>query len=97
MLTDDEKFLFKQDLKIPDVKKFTAQNARDIVAVGFDPKKTFMFSDFEYMGGAFYENTIAVSKYITTNQSKSVFGFDDAYAPPRSSLQLPSSLTKVLK
>ncbi|EPS36224.1 hypothetical protein H072_10287 [Dactylellina haptotyla CBS 200.50] len=78
MLTDDEKFLFKQDLKIPDVKKFARQNAKDIIAVGFDMKKTFVFSDFDFMGGAFYENVMAVAKCITTNQSKSVFGFDDS-------------------
>ncbi|KAF3922425.1 hypothetical protein AA313_de0205306 [Arthrobotrys entomopaga] len=78
MLTDDEKFLFKQELKIPDVKKYTKQNAKDIIAVGFDPKKTFIFSDFDFMGGAFYENVMAVAKCITTNQSKSVFGFDDS-------------------
>ena len=82
MLTDDEKFLFKQELKIPDVKKYARQNAKDIIAVGFDPKKTFIFSDFDFMGGAFYENVMAVAKCITTNQSKSVFGFDDAYVPP---------------
>lgn len=78
MLTDDEKFLFKQELKIADVKKFTRTNAKDIVAVGFDVKKTFIFSDFDYMGGAFYENVITIAKYITTNQSKSIFGFDDS-------------------
>lgn len=78
MLTDDEKFLFKQELKVPDVKKFTKANAKDIIAVGFDVKKTFIFSDFEYMGGAFYENVITIAKYITTNQSKAVFGFDDS-------------------
>ncbi|KAI5845440.1 hypothetical protein BZA05DRAFT_150407 [Tricharina praecox] len=78
MLTDDEKFLFKQQLTIPDVKKFTRQNAADIIAVGFDVKKTFIFSDFDFMGGAFYENVVKVSRCITTNQAKSTFGFTDA-------------------
>jgi len=82
MLTDDEKFLFRQQLTIPDVKKFTRQNAADIIAVGFDVKKTFIFSDFDFMGGAFYENVVKVSRCITTNQAKSVFGFTDAYVPP---------------
>ncbi|KAI9805629.1 MAG: tryptophan--tRNA ligase [Piccolia ochrophora] len=58
MLTDDEKFLFKPNLSIDDVIKFSKQNARDIVAVGFDPKKTFIFSDLEYMGKAFYQNVV---------------------------------------
>ncbi|KAI5779742.1 hypothetical protein EDC01DRAFT_292853 [Geopyxis carbonaria] len=77
MLTDDEKFLFKQNLTVPDVKAFTRRNAADIIAVGFDVKKTFIFSDFDYMGGAFYENVVKVSRCITANQSKSAFGFTD--------------------
>lgn len=78
MLTDDEKFLFRPSLTVPDVKKFARQNAGDIIAVGFDVKKTFIFSDFDFMGGAFYENAVKVSRCITTNQAKSAFGFTDA-------------------
>jgi len=77
MLTDDEKFLFKQNLTVPDVIKFSKQNARDIIAVGFDVKKTFIFSDFEFMGGAFYENVVKISRCITTNQSMNTFGFGE--------------------
>jgi tryptophanyl-tRNA synthetase len=77
MMTDDEKFLFKQGLKVEDVKGFTRTNARDIIAVGFDVKKTFIFSDFDYMGGAFYENVVRISRCITANQSKACFGFTD--------------------
>ena len=79
MLTDDEKYLFKQKLEISDVKKFTRENAADIIAVGFDIRKTFIFSDFDFMGGAFYENVVKVSKCITGNQSKAAFGFTDMY------------------
>jgi tryptophanyl-tRNA synthetase len=77
MLTDDEKFLFKPNLSIDDVINFSKQNARDIISVGFDPKKTFIFSDLEYMGGAFYQNVVRVSRCVTANQSKAIFGFDD--------------------
>lgn len=62
MLTDDEKFLFKQDLTIEDTLRFSESNAADIIAVGFDPKKTFIFSDFEFMGGAFYKNVVRLSR-----------------------------------
>ena len=79
MLTDDEKYLFKQNLTIPDVRKFSRENAADIIAVGFDVRKTFIFSDLEYMGGAFYENVVKVSRCITGNQSKGAFGFTDMY------------------
>jgi tryptophanyl-tRNA synthetase len=77
MLTDDEKFLFKPHLTIEDVIGFSKQNARDIIAVGFDPKKTFIFSDLEFMGKEFYHNVVRVSRCVTANQSKAIFGFDD--------------------
>ena len=51
-LTDDEKFLWK-DLKLADTKKLAKENARDIIALGFDVNKTFIFSDFETGGGKF--------------------------------------------
>jgi len=49
-LTDDEKFLFKSNLTLEDVKRFSRANARDIIAVGFDMSKTFIFSDLDYVG-----------------------------------------------
>lgn len=48
-MTDDEKFLWK-DLKLEEYRKFTKENAKDIIAVGFDINKTFIFSDCEYIG-----------------------------------------------
>ncbi len=48
-MTDDEKFLWK-DLTLEDAHRLTYQNAKDIIAVGFDPRKTFIFSDLEYVG-----------------------------------------------
>lgn len=77
-LTDDEKFLFKQKLKIEDVKQFARQNTRDIIAVGFNPENTFIFLDLEYMGGAFYENVVRTLRQITTSTAKAVFGFNDS-------------------
>ncbi|KAI9780116.1 MAG: tryptophan--tRNA ligase [Peltula sp. TS41687] len=78
MLTDDEKFLFKHNLTIDDVIRFSKENSKDIIAVGFDPNKTFIFSDLEFMGGSFYENVVRVSRCVTANQSKAIFGFDDS-------------------
>jgi len=74
-LTDDEKFLFK-DLKLNDAKKLALENAKDIIALGFDMNKTFIFSDFMHIGGAFYENMIDIMKHVTFNQVKGIFGFD---------------------
>ena len=74
-LTDDEKFLWK-DLKLPDAKKLAVENAKDIIALGFDVEKTFIFSDFGTVGGKFYENMVDVMKHVTFNQVKGIFGFD---------------------
>ena len=77
-LKDDEKFLFKPSLTVEDTKKFAFMNARDIVSVGFKPEKTFILSDFNYVGGPFYENVVKISRQITINQAKATFGFNDS-------------------
>ncbi|KAJ7684551.1 hypothetical protein DFH06DRAFT_10435 [Mycena polygramma] len=77
-LTDDEKFLFKHELKVEQTKAFARQNARDIIAVGFNPERTFIFSDYSYVGGAFYENVSKISRQITYSQAKATFGFTDS-------------------
>ncbi|KAJ7581505.1 tryptophanyl-tRNA synthetase [Mycena floridula] len=77
-LTDDEKFLFKHELKVEQTKGFAIQNARDVIAVGFDINKTFIFSDYAYVGGAFYENVSKISRQIPYNQAKATFGFNDS-------------------
>lgn len=48
-MTDDEKFLWK-DLKVEEALRLTYENAKDIIALGFDVDKTFIFSDMEYIG-----------------------------------------------
>jgi len=77
MLTDDEKYIFSEKNTIEGVKSYTDKNVRDIIAVGFDPKKTFIFSDYDYMGGAFYRNVTRISKHVTLNVARAVFGFND--------------------
>jgi tryptophanyl-tRNA synthetase len=52
-------------------------NIADIVACGFIPEKTFIFSDLDYVGKAFYRNVVLMAKSMTVNQSKGVFGFTD--------------------
>jgi tryptophanyl-tRNA synthetase len=78
-LTDDEKFLFKHELKAEQTMAFSKQNARDIIAVGFNLEKTFIFSNFEYVGGPFYHNVVKISRQITFSQAKATFGFHDSY------------------
>ncbi|KAI0927966.1 tryptophan--tRNA ligase [Taiwanofungus camphoratus] len=77
-LTDDEKFLFKHELKPEQTYEFSKRNARDIIAVGFKLEKTFIFSDYDFVGGAFYRNISKISRQITINQAKATFGFNDS-------------------
>lgn len=77
-LTDDEKFLFKSNLTLSDVEKFGLENAKDIMAFGFDPKKTLIFRNLQYMNPGFYHNVVRISRQITFNQAKGTFGFNDS-------------------
>lgn len=47
---DDEKYLFKHELKLDQVQQFMRKNARDIIACGFNLEKTFIFSNLAYVG-----------------------------------------------
>lgn len=48
-LTDDEEVLWK-DLTVEQSMKLARENAKDIVAIGFDVNKTFIFSNLDYVG-----------------------------------------------
>uniref|UniRef100_A0A8P4K2E4 Tryptophan--tRNA ligase, cytoplasmic n=1 Tax=Dicentrarchus labrax TaxID=13489 RepID=A0A8P4K2E4_DICLA len=78
-LTDDEKYLWK-DLTLEDCHHFAVENAKDIIACGFDVNKTFIFSDLDYMGASpeFYRNVVKIQKHVTFNQVKGIFGFTDS-------------------
>ena len=82
MLTDDEKFLHNAKLSLKECRKFAMQNAMDIIAIGFDIKKTFIFADSKFIGSgfseAFNENVLEMSKRTTANQIRGTFGFTDS-------------------
>lgn len=78
-MSDDEKYLWK-DLTLEQVYSYTLENAKDIIACGFDVNKTFIFSDLDYMGMSpgFYRNVVKIQKHVTFNQVKGIFGFTDS-------------------
>uniref|UniRef100_A0A8C9QD00 Tryptophan--tRNA ligase, cytoplasmic n=1 Tax=Spermophilus dauricus TaxID=99837 RepID=A0A8C9QD00_SPEDA len=78
-MSDDEKYLWK-DLSLDQAYSYTIENAKDIIACGFDINKTFIFSDLEYMGmsSGFYKNVVKIQKHVTFNQVKGIFGFTDS-------------------
>ncbi|ESO09258.1 hypothetical protein HELRODRAFT_73874 [Helobdella robusta] len=77
-LTDDEKFLWK-DLSIEEANRLAYENAKDIIACGFDESKTFIFSDIDYIGQSsdFYKVICRIQKSVTFNQARGIFGFSD--------------------
>lgn len=82
-LTDDEKYLWqkdatKKDNSLEHYHSLAIENAKDIVALGFDVNKTFIFSDLDFVGGDFYTNVLKVQKHVTFNQVKGIFGFDES-------------------
>lgn len=81
MLTDDEKFLHTPKLTLKECRNFALENALDIIAIGFDPAKTFIFADTDFIygghGAAFGYNILEIGKKTTNNQIKGTFGFND--------------------
>jgi hypothetical protein len=80
--SDDEKFLFKHELKPEQTHNFALANVRDIIAVRFKLKKMFIFSDYDYVGGTFYKNVSKILCQITLSQARATFGFNDLCVLP---------------
>lgn len=60
-MTDDEKYLWK-DIEMSKVNKLAYENIKDIIACGFDPEKTFIFVDLDFVG--FVTDFITFSYWI---------------------------------
>lgn len=58
-LTEDEKFIFKKDLSLETAQSLAKMNIKDIIAFGFNPEKTFIFQDTEYIK-YLYPNTLKI-------------------------------------
>ena len=74
--TDDEKFLYK-NLTYEEIQKWTKDNMKDVVAMGFNPEKTHFLIDTKH-AGIIYPEAIKVAKRITFSTIKSAFGFNDS-------------------
>ncbi len=74
---DEEKFLLKNDVSLQDTKHWLQENLLDVIAIGFDPKKTHFLIDTQH-ANLLYPQAIRVAKKITYNQVKNTFGFSDS-------------------
>lgn len=70
---DEEKFLFKNNLTLEDTSNFTHENMLDVIALGFDPKKTRFIVDTRD-AGLMYKEALKVSKKINFSNVKAAFG-----------------------
>ncbi|TMI28858.1 tryptophan--tRNA ligase, partial [Candidatus Bathyarchaeota archaeon] len=74
-LTDDEKFLEeKRNLTYEETQRWAADNILEIAAVGFDPDRTFILQDTEFIGHA-YPMVLKIARRVNFSTVKAVFGF----------------------
>jgi tryptophanyl-tRNA synthetase len=71
-ISEDEKFYVKPNLSFEDARKFADENILDIVALGFDMKKTFIVKDFSYT--PMYSYAARVAKLMNYSTAKAAFG-----------------------
>ncbi|KAM0674851.1 hypothetical protein GVAV_001670 [Gurleya vavrai] len=77
-ISDDEKFLWK-NMSLEDAIFYGKENIKDIIAFGFNPKKTFLFLNSEY-SYKFYFNTLKIGKSISLKEASKIFGFDESFS-----------------
>ncbi|MGB9708001.1 MAG: tryptophan--tRNA ligase [Candidatus Pacearchaeota archaeon] len=73
---DEEKFMFKEELSFEQVQRYTYENMLDVIALGFDPKKTHFLIDTKH-ANLMYKEACKVAKKITFSTVKAVFGFSN--------------------
>jgi tryptophanyl-tRNA synthetase len=76
-MTDDEKFLHREDLTLEEAIGLTYDNSLDVIACGLDPEKTHIISDSDHIQHI-YKLGLKVAKRITFSTVKAVFGFTNS-------------------
>lgn len=75
--TDDEKFLHEQGARLEETNSMAYENALDVIAIGFDPRKTHFIVDTEDIR-FLYPIAVRVAKKITFSMDRAVFGFTES-------------------
>ncbi|KAG5504344.1 hypothetical protein JKF63_04793 [Porcisia hertigi] len=77
-ITDDEKFLFRDiPFEGPKAEELIRDNIKDIIAFGFNPRRTFIFRNTEYMG-EMYPTVLKLQRCMTANAVKNTLGISDS-------------------
>jgi tryptophanyl-tRNA synthetase len=76
-MTDDEKFVIEENLKLQETSKLAYDNALDLIALGFKPEDTYIIFDVKDIS-FLYDIALEVAKRVTYSTAKAVFGFQDS-------------------
>jgi len=76
-MTDDEKFVVEDKLKLDEAKNFGYENALDLIALGFEPENTFIIFDVKDID-LLYDIALEVAKRTTYSTARATFGFQDS-------------------
>ncbi len=74
---DEEKFLFKRELEFEQVQEYLKDNMLDVIALGFNPAKTYFLIDTQH-ASLMYKHACTVAKKITFSMVKSSFGMTES-------------------
>ncbi|KAK2196953.1 bifunctional Rossmann-like alpha-beta-alpha sandwich fold/Tryptophan-tRNA ligase/Aminoacyl-tRNA synthetase [Babesia duncani] len=77
MLSDDEKYVFREELEFNQVRQMALENAKDIIACGFDPNLTFIYRNTDYIGNL-YPIALQLMKRTSFNQLRGIFGLSQS-------------------
>lgn len=75
-MSDDEKYYFREGLSLEHTNRLTRENAKDIIACGFHPDKTWIFSNLESVGGSLYRNVVRLMRHTSGNLIHGIYGLD---------------------
>jgi tryptophanyl-tRNA synthetase len=76
-IPDDEKFLFKKELKLNEIEPLIKEDITELISIGFNPEKTFIFRNSEYIKNM-YPLVLEISKRLTFSQVRNTFGFENS-------------------
>lgn len=78
-MSDDEKFFFKGGQPLDHFTRLARENAKDIISVGFDPTRTYIFSNRNELkrgNGGLVDNVINMMHDTSVNGVRGAFGLN---------------------
>jgi tryptophanyl-tRNA synthetase len=76
-MTDDEKFVVDDEANLQETTTLAYENALDLIALGFEPKNTFIIYDVQDID-LLYDIALEVAKHITYSTARATFGFQES-------------------